>query len=59
MPDEEEIHLSDAFSKEMQHQMPALECRVRLININAGHNKELLGKLQAALGIHRIYRHDT
>lgn len=44
MPDEEELRLSDAFSREMREQIPALECRVRLININAGHNKELLEK---------------
>ena len=46
MPDEEELLLSDAFPSEMQEQLPALECRVRLLNINAGHNKELLEKCQ-------------
>lgn len=46
MPDEEELLLSDAFPPEMREQLPALECRVRLLNINAGHNKELLEKCQ-------------
>ena len=46
MPDEEELLLSNAFSKEMTDQLPAVECRVRLLNINNGHNKELLEKCQ-------------
>ena len=35
-----------AFPKEMTDQLPAVECRVRLININKGHNKELFEKCQ-------------
>ena len=46
MPDEDELFLSDAFPPEMREQLPALECRVRLLNINAGHNKELMEKCQ-------------
>ena len=44
MPDEEEMLLSDAFPEEMQSQFAALECRVRLLNINLGHNRELMEK---------------
>ena len=46
MPDEEEMLLSDAFPEEMKDQFAALECRVRLLNINFGHNKELMEKCQ-------------
>ena len=46
MPDEEEMLLSDAFPEEMQSQFAALECRVRLLNINFGHNRELMEKCQ-------------
>ena len=46
MPDEEELLLSDAFPEEMKAQFPAVECRVRLLNINVGHNRELMEKCQ-------------
>lgn len=44
MADEEEMLLSEAFPEELKEQIPALECRVRLLNINAGHNAELMEK---------------
>ena len=46
MADEEEMLLSEAFPEELKEQIPALECRVRLLNINAGHNAELMEKCQ-------------
>ena len=45
-PDEVELLLSDAFPKEMKDQIPALECRARVLNINFGHNRELMEKCQ-------------
>ena len=45
-PDEEELLLSDAFPKEMKEQIPSLECRARVLNINFGHNRELMEKCQ-------------
>ena len=46
MPDEEELLLSEAFPENMKNKLSALECRVRLININQDHNKDLLQKCQ-------------
>lgn len=45
-PDEEKLLLSDAFPKEMKEQIPLLECRARVLNINFGHNRELMEKCQ-------------
>ena len=45
-PEEEELLLSDAFPKEMKEQISSLECRVRVLNINFGHNRELMEKCQ-------------
>ena len=45
-PEEEELLLSDAFPKEMKEQIPSLECRARVLNINFGHNRELMEKCQ-------------
>ncbi len=42
-PDCEELSLSDAFPK-MAGSRPALECRATVLNINYGHNQELLNK---------------
>lgn len=41
-PDETELLLSDAFRKPDRDSIPALECRVRVLNINRGHNQELM-----------------
>ena len=41
-----QLLLSEAFPEELKAQIPALECRVRLLNINAGHNAELMEKCQ-------------
>ena len=46
LPDEQELLLSDAFPEEMKEQIPALECRARLININFGCNQKLMEKCQ-------------
>ena len=46
MADEEEMLLSEALPEELKEQIPALECRMRLLNINAGHNAELMEKCQ-------------
>ena len=42
-PDEQELRLSDAFPKEHREKAD-IELKVRMFNINAGHNKELLEK---------------
>ncbi len=42
MPDEVECKLSDAFELQAKDIEPVLECRARMLNINYGHNKELL-----------------
>lgn len=39
-PDEKELKLSDAFGSDNPN--PVLECRARMININLGHNQELM-----------------
>ena len=39
-PDEKELKLSDAFHSDNPN--PVLECRARMININLGHNQELM-----------------
>lgn len=41
-PDETELLLSDAFQKPNRESVPAIECRVRVLNINQGHNQELM-----------------
>ena len=45
-PDEKILLLSDAFQKdnEQKHVSGCLECEVRMLNINYGHNKELMEK---------------
>ncbi len=44
-PDEMELKLSDAFVPPVKEgELPALECQVRMLNINMGHNKELMQK---------------
>ena len=39
-PDEKELKLSDSFHSDNPN--PVLECRARMININLGHNQELM-----------------
>ena len=41
-----ELLLSDCFQKAGQEMPPGLECRVRLLNINHGHNREMMEKCQ-------------
>lgn len=42
-PDEMELKLSDAFLPPLKNgEHPVLECRVRMLNINMGHNVELM-----------------
>ena len=42
-PDELELKLSDAFVPSLKNgESPALECRVRMLNINLGHNRQLM-----------------
>lgn len=45
-PDEKILRLSDAFliNEEHKHVHGCLECEVRMLNINYGHNKELMEK---------------
>lgn len=44
MPEEQELLLSDAFWKTGRNPDPAVECRVRMLNINKGHNHNLMKK---------------
>ena len=41
-PDESEMFLSEAFQKPDKDVPPAVECRVKMLNINRGHNSELM-----------------
>lgn len=41
-PDEQILRLSDAFQKSDEDTQGCLECEVRMLNINYGHNKELM-----------------
>ena len=41
-PDESEMLLSEAFQKPDKDVPPAVECRVKMLNINRGHNSELM-----------------
>lgn len=41
-PDDMELLLSDAFFDLPAGQKPALECRAKMLNVNLGHNKELM-----------------
>lgn len=43
-PDRKELRLSDAFGKKDSRTEPALECVAVMLNINYGHNKELMDK---------------
>ncbi len=47
-PDEKTLRLSDAFMTESNNEKKrgCLECEVRMLNINYGHNKELMEKSQ-------------
>lgn len=45
-PDETELFLSEAFQEPEQDSIPTVECRVKVLNINLGHNLELMGKCQ-------------
>ena len=43
MPDRSELLLSDAFD-DTTGEAPALECRAVVLNINKGHNQEIMDK---------------
>lgn len=42
IPDELELRLSEAFEPKVESDKAVLECRARVININYGHNEQLL-----------------
>ena len=46
MPDDQTLLLTDAFEcdPEAKDMEPALECRARVLNVNDGHNAELMNK---------------
>ena len=46
MPDDQTLLLTDAFEcdSEVEDMEPALECRARVLNVNDGHNAELMNK---------------
>lgn len=43
-PDETELFLSESFQKPDRESIPSVECRVKVLNINHGHNRELMEK---------------
>lgn len=43
-PDKTVLCLSEAFRIPEQQSIPAVECRVKVLNINQGHNKELMAQ---------------
>lgn len=43
-PDQIEFSLSDAFQKPAKDLIPSVDCKVRILNINRGHNRELMEK---------------
>lgn len=43
-PDQQELTLAEAFRKTDREQIPSVDCRVRVLNINQGHNRELMEK---------------
>lgn len=43
-PERKELRLSDLFLQKSQSQTPALECTAFMLNINLGHNRELMEK---------------
>ena len=45
-PDRQELKLSDMFKAPPVSRTPALECIATMLNINYGHNKELMEKCQ-------------
>ncbi len=61
VPDEYELRLSDAFS--CKNVEADTELKVRVLNINTGHNKDLMGKCQTLNGysilIDKIARHHS
>ena len=45
-----ELHLSEAFLENKGKDEPSLECRAIMLNINQGHNQELMEKCQRLEG---------
>lgn len=45
-PDQMELSLSDAFQKTEKELVPGVDCRVKILNINQGHNQEIMAKCQ-------------
>lgn len=45
-PDETELLLSEAFQKPDRESIPSVECRVKVLNINQGHNQDLMERCQ-------------
>jgi len=43
-PDKVELSLSDSFQKMQKESIPCIECKVQVLNINQGHNRELMEK---------------
>ncbi len=43
-PDETELLLSEAFQKPDRESLPSVECRVKMLNINQGHNQKLMDR---------------
>ena len=41
-PDEAQLLLSDSFPEPKGGELPALECRAQVLNINSGHNQEIM-----------------
>lgn len=43
-PDRQELTLSEAFQEPGRKLLPGVECRVQVLNINRGHNRDLMDK---------------
>jgi len=50
MPEQQELRLSDAFKDFCDGEIPNMECIVKVININKGHNEELANRSETLRG---------
>jgi len=50
MPEQQELKLSDAFKGLVNGEVPNMECVVKIININKGHNEELASRSEILKG---------
>ena len=53
-PDRKILKLSDLFQRPTGEKEPCLECQTLMLNINYGHNRELMKKMQTSGGIRHL-----